>query len=63
MYALGASIVYFERLILAGRVNKTNRRVAAGTCLLLALKVHQDNLKTAEAVIHEVGRSRVRTVG
>lgn len=41
--------VYFERLCLDCRVDKSNRRLTFATCLLLALKVNESNVK----IVHE----------
>jgi len=40
---------YFERLVFASLVNKTNRHQVAAACFLLSAKVHGD-LKSQEVV-------------
>ena len=37
---IAAAIVYLEKLILLHYVNKSNKRLIAGACILLAAKVH-----------------------
>lgn len=39
--------LYFDRLVLSGKVIKENRRHCAGVCLLLSAKVNSD-LRSAE---------------
>jgi hypothetical protein len=40
---LALAIIYFERLCLSCRVDKSNRRLSFAACLLLATKVNESN--------------------
>lgn len=39
---LSMAFVYFEKLVLQGRLNKQNRKLVAAACVLLAAKVSSD---------------------
>ncbi|KAJ1551156.1 hypothetical protein HK096_002826 [Nowakowskiella sp. JEL0078] len=41
MSSLACAFVYFEKLVLKGYVNKSNRKLVASVCLLLASKVNE----------------------
>ncbi|KAL5464160.1 hypothetical protein EMCRGX_G033129 [Ephydatia muelleri] len=43
--AVAYAYTYFEKVVLMGKVNKGNRRIIAGVCLLLAVKFYTDAKK------------------
>jgi len=51
--------VYFERLALDCRVDKSNRRLTFATCLLIAIKVNEANVK----IVHEEESNKVSKRG
>ncbi len=46
---MALACVYFERLALDCRVDKSNRRLTFATCLLIAIKINESNVK----IVHE----------
>ncbi|XP_016333127.1 CDK5 and ABL1 enzyme substrate 2-like [Sinocyclocheilus anshuiensis] len=39
---IAMAFVYFEKLVLQGRLNKQNRKLVAAACILLAAKISSD---------------------
>lgn len=52
--------VYFEKLVLQGKLNKQNRKLCAGACVLLAAKISSDLRK--HEVKHLIDVSTMRLV-
>nr|KAF6421829.1 Cdk5 and Abl enzyme substrate 2 [Rousettus aegyptiacus] len=52
--------VYFEKLVLQGKLNKQNRKLCAGACVLLAAKISSDLRKTEVKQLIEKLEERFR---
>lgn len=55
------SYVYFEKLVLQGKVNKQNRKLSAGSSVLLAAKISSDFKKPELKHLLDVSAEEVRT--
>lgn len=49
------AFVYFEKLVLQGKLNKQNRKLCAGACVLLAAKIGGDLKKHDVKLLIDVG--------
>lgn len=52
--------VYFEKLVLQGKLNKQNRKLCAGACVLLAAKISSDLRKSDVKQLIDVSTGRPR---
>lgn len=52
------AFVYFEKLVLQGKLNKQNRKLCAGACVLLAAKIGGDLKKHEVKLLIDV-RARI----
>lgn len=50
------AFVYFEKLVLQGRLNKQNRKLVAAACVLLAAKISSDLRKPEVKQLIDVSR-------
>lgn len=59
------AFVYFEKLVLQGRLNKQNRKLVAAACVLLAAKISSDLRKPEVKQLIDVseGSTHTRTHG
>lgn len=48
------AFVYFEKLVLQGKLNKQNRKLCAGACVLLAAKIGGDLKKQEVKLLIDV---------
>lgn len=52
------AFVYFEKLVLQGKLNKQNRKLCAGACVLLAAKIGGDLKKHEVKLLIDVSPPR-----
>lgn len=56
------AFVYFEKLVLQGRLNKQNRKLVAAACVLLAAKISSDLRKPEVKQLIDVSKVSTETV-
>lgn len=54
---IAIAFVYFEKLVLQGRLNKQNRKLVAAACVLLAAKISSDLRKPEVKQLIDVSTS------
>lgn len=55
------AFVYFEKLVLQGRLNKQNRKLVAAACVLLAAKISSDLRKPEVKQLIDVSKVSTET--
>eukprot|EP00934_Nitzschia_sp_Nitz4_P008187 Nitzschia sp. Nitz4//scaffold10_size219509//137407//140157//NITZ4_001441-RA/size219509-processed-gene-0.85-mRNA-1//1//CDS//3329532959//8177//frame0 len=60
--SVALAIVYFERLCLDCRVDKTNRRLSFAACLLLAIKMNEPHVELIMTVPSESSNNRLQSL-
>lgn len=58
---ISMAFVYFEKLVLQGRLNKQNRKLVAAACVLLAAKISSDLRKPEVKQLIDVSEFSTRT--
>ncbi|KAG7281088.1 hypothetical protein CRUP_027625 [Coryphaenoides rupestris] len=52
---IAMAFVYFEKLVLQGRLNKQNRKLVSSACMLLAAKISSDLRKPEVRQLIDMG--------
>lgn len=58
---IAMAFVYFEKLVLQGRLNKQNRKLVAAACVLLAAKISSDLRKPEVSQLIDVSEASIQT--
>eukprot|EP00300_Choanocystis_sp_HF-7_P008654 c1602_g1_i2.p1 GENE.c1602_g1_i2~~c1602_g1_i2.p1 ORF type:complete len:386 (+),score=81.49 c1602_g1_i2:64-1158(+) len=62
MSTVALAFVYFEKLVLQGKVDKQNRRLVAGCCMLLANKLNEENKISVQNLSRAIGLERSKAL-